>query len=114
MPLQSRYTYSKIISNTKKINSDGSQRVVPRLFMMLYPDFEDKVKDIYVYAVDGDRLDLMAYDFYGREDLWFVIASANNVGKGTLFVEPGQILRIPFYDEYGIIVEEVKFYNESR
>lgn len=51
--------------------------------------------DIYVRTQDGDRLDLLAYRFYNDVSLWYIIANANNVGKGTLYLESGIQLRIP-------------------
>ena len=51
--------------------------------------------DIYVITQAGDRLDLLAHQFYGDSTLWYAIASTNGVGKGTYALEPGIQLRIP-------------------
>ena len=51
--------------------------------------------DIYVITQYGDRLDLLANQFYGDPTLWYVIANANHIGKGTMAVETGIQLRIP-------------------
>jgi hypothetical protein len=42
----------------------------------------------------GDRLDFLAYQEYGRADLWREIAQANNLND-PLDINPGQILIIP-------------------
>ena len=51
--------------------------------------------DTYGETTIADRLDLLANQFYGDPKLWWVIANANNIGKGTLFIEEGAVLRIP-------------------
>ena len=42
-----------------------------------------------------DRIDLLAFKYYGDVTLWWVIAKANHLGKGTLRLEPGRQIRIP-------------------
>ena len=49
--------------------------------------------DIYVLTQSGDRLDLLAYQFYGDISLWWYIARANNLK--TMNVPAGTSLRIP-------------------
>jgi nucleoid-associated protein YgaU len=65
----------------------------------LYPDFKTS-EDTKILSQEGDRLDLLAKEFYGDESLWFVIAKANDLGKGSLNVPAGKVIRIPFYQEY--------------
>ena len=60
-----------------------------------YPKFERKETDIYIITNEGDRLDLLANQYYTDPRFWFVIARANNLGKGTLKVPAGIQLRIP-------------------
>jgi nucleoid-associated protein YgaU len=51
---------------------------------------------VYVVTSIGDRLDLLAFQYYNDATLWWVIAMANNnVTKGLMFPEPGIQLRIP-------------------
>lgn len=53
-----------------------------------------KVSKYYI-TVSGDRLDFLARRIYGRDDLWWLIADAND---DTLLVDPlpvGVALRIP-------------------
>ena len=53
--------------------------------------FDDK----YIFSRSGDRLDNLAYEFYGDPRYWIILAIANNLGKGTLIVPPNLQLRIP-------------------
>jgi nucleoid-associated protein YgaU len=49
-----------------------------------------------VITTIGDRLDLIAYSYYGDPELWWVISIANNnITKGSMFPIPGTQLRIP-------------------
>lgn len=62
---------------------------------VLYPDIPRTSEDIWVQTDSGDRLDLLAHQYYGNAQYWWVIAQANGLGKGTLCIEPGTQLRIP-------------------
>lgn len=61
----------------------------------LYPEIGFSSDDILIMSVDGDRLDLLAYKYYKDTSKWWIIAQANNLGKGTLIVPPGMNLIIP-------------------
>ena len=61
-----------------------------------YPKFPKQSTDLYIISRDQDRLDLLANEFYEDPRYWWVIAKANNLGKGTLDVPIGIQLRIPF------------------
>ena len=74
---------------------------------ILYPKIERKDTDLYVMSRLGDRLDNLAMEFYKDVTLWWIIAQANNIGKGTMNVEIGTTLRIP--QETDVIIED---YNE--
>ena len=41
------------------------------------------------------RLDLIAYEFYGVRELWWVIARVNNIDDPLVGVPHGTLLRIP-------------------
>ena len=60
-----------------------------------YPPIPIVSKDIYIITKKGDRLDVIAYLFYKDVRLWWIIAQANHVGKGSFYIEPGFQLRIP-------------------
>tara|TARA_R110002072_G_scaffold5769_4_gene36053 strand:+ start:716 stop:1003 length:288 start_codon:yes stop_codon:yes gene_type:complete len=51
--------------------------------------------DQYIEVNVTDRLDLISHTFYGTRNYWWVIAAANNIGKGTLAIQQGAILRLP-------------------
>lgn len=81
-----RYQYNDVIIDLR------NRRVIETTVFPVIPRRED---DVYVYSVKGDRLDLIAYDYYGDATLWFIIASVNNLGHGSLALPPGIQLRIP-------------------
>jgi len=58
-----------------------------------------------------ERLDLLAYKFYGDSALWYVIASANSLGKGSLIVPINSLLRIP---DMTNIQTQIQTVNTSR
>lgn len=83
------YRYQNI--NKTKYEDKGVQYYVNNL----YPDIPLSSNDNYVIAVLGDRLDLLAQDFYSDSSLWWVIASANSLPGDSLYLEPGMQIRIP-------------------
>lgn len=97
-----RYENSRIFINAKKIESDGSDVYVRRLTTTIYPNFRDNQEGTKILSQQGDRLDLLAKEFYNDERLWFVIARANNLGKGSLAVPPGIVVYIPYNTPMGI------------
>ena len=62
---------------------------------ILYPTIPKSSSDIYIMARKGDRLDLLANSYYDDPTLWWVIAQANHLGKGTLSISEPQRIRIP-------------------
>ena len=56
---------------------------------------EATTDDIYIQVTSADRLDILAAKLYGNQSLWYIIAAANALGKGSLVVNPGTVLRIP-------------------
>jgi len=84
-----------------RLHAEGSQVYKSTI----YPNIDRHVTDIYIEALALDRLDSLAYMYYEDVTLWWVIAQANGVGKGTMNVEPGQIIRIPNPDRISAILE---------
>lgn len=87
-----------------KYNSTGSQYYLNNL----YPDVEYTEDDNYVITTLGDRLDLLANNFYGDSSLWWIIASANALSGDSLYPPVGMQLRIPtdirtILDSYKVI-----------
>ena len=59
------------------------------------PNIAVDTSDLMIVARQGDRLDILANKYYNNSSYWWIIAEANGVGKGSLFVKPGKFLRIP-------------------
>jgi hypothetical protein len=83
------YRYQNI--DITKQNSTGERYYVNNV----YPEIPLTESDSYVITVLGDRLDLLAFDFYGDTSFWWVIASANALPGDSLYLEPGSQIRIP-------------------
>ena len=61
-----------------------------------YPRIPLSVNDIYVETTIGDRLDLLAQQYYGDSSLWWVISIANeNLPQNSLYITEGSQIRIP-------------------
>ena len=69
-----RYENTKI----RKIKKEGSVEVVSKT-TTLYDIIPESDNDTYVISQYGDRLDLLAYQYYGDTSLWWYIAKANNL-----------------------------------
>lgn len=83
----SRYRY------TETRNDDDGNRVFKTT---IYPDLDNRdAEDVFIETEKGRRLDRLANEYYDDPSQWWVIAEANNLGRGTLFVEAGTRLRIP-------------------
>jgi hypothetical protein len=67
-----------------------------RISTVSYPFLPYRDSDIYVYSKSGDRLDILAFDYYQDQTMWWIIARVNNLGKGSFNVPPGRRLRIPY------------------
>jgi nucleoid-associated protein YgaU len=62
-----------------------------------YPNIHLSINDIYVITTSGDRLDLLANQFYKDTRLWWIIANANPeiVRRDSFNLKPGLEVRIP-------------------
>ena len=63
----------------------------------IYPEIPLSENDIYVITDFGDRLDLLAYQFYQDVTLYWIISAANpnSIQFGSIFIPQGTQLRIP-------------------
>jgi hypothetical protein len=50
--------------------------------------------DIFHTVVEGDRADLIAYRYFGRAELWWIICDYNGIFF-PLEIEAGTVLRLP-------------------
>jgi|TARA_R110000803_G_scaffold106491_1_gene174567 hypothetical protein len=62
-----------------------------------YPEIPQNESDIWVETEFGDRLDSLAYQFYSDVTLYWIIsiANPNKVNMGSLYLTPGDQIRIP-------------------
>ena len=62
-----------------------------------YPVIPLSINDIYVITTIGDRLDLLANQFYKDVRLWWIIPSANMniIRRDNMGLKPGIEIRIP-------------------
>jgi hypothetical protein len=97
---------------------------------IIYPKIERHVDDFYIDVIVEDRLDNLAYQYYEDVTLWWIIANANkldrasnygitqkqekSIGKGSMFVEPGQRIRIPNPSRISQIVSDYEKMLEER
>ena len=72
--------------------------------------YKKTVDDRYIIGMQGDRLDNLAFKYYGDARLWWILARANYLGKGDLSVPIGAQIRIP--SEHLSIIDEYNSLNE--
>ena len=62
-----------------------------------YPNIDLSINDLYIITTAGDRLDLLANQFYNDIRLWWIIATANRdiLRKDSYGLKPGLELRVP-------------------
>jgi len=82
-------------SRYQTINTTKNSLRVTHYVNNIYPDIIANPDDIYVITTVGDRLDLLAYEYYKDTTLWWVIASANALPGDSLLPPIGIQLRIP-------------------
>ncbi len=83
----SRYDNISKVKTNKKVSIGTSY----------LPKFEEKNSDILLIATEGDRCDLIAQEYYGTPELWWFVASVNNLKSNN--IEAGTQLRVPVSTE---------------
>lgn len=109
--MQNRYKISNIF--TSKTQAGKTSIETRRLESYIIPQIQFSEDDIYIYSKVGDRLDNLAFKYYDDQSLWWVIAKANNIGKGTWILEPGQLIRIPKISNGFDLLEELQVYQRD-
>jgi len=91
-----------------RINSDKK----PYYRALKYPEITPSINDLYVITTVGDRLDLLADQFYGNVDYWWIIATTNPdiVRRDSFNLKPGLEIRIPA--DFQSIIEEFERINK--
>jgi len=82
----SRYNRSRLVRDRNDVVHQGS---------LGYPEIPITSEDMWVQAGVYDRLDNLAQRFYKDPSLWWIIARANNIGKGSMYITEGKTIRIP-------------------
>lgn len=85
--MASRYTYASNLTT-----SDTKRKY---LGSVIYPRIKASNDDMYIVSEGGDRLDILALKYYNDQNLWWIIAIANNLNDASYSVENGIQLRIP-------------------
>tara|TARA_R110000782_G_scaffold75910_3_gene151319 strand:- start:2068 stop:2355 length:288 start_codon:yes stop_codon:yes gene_type:complete len=81
------------------------ESVVPR-----YPNIPLSFNDRYFITTEGDRLDILAEQFYSDSTLWWVISIANpSINQGSYFITPGTQIRVP--SNISLIIQDYKNLN---
>tara|TARA_R110002167_G_scaffold146560_2_gene337982 strand:+ start:311 stop:619 length:309 start_codon:yes stop_codon:yes gene_type:complete len=62
-----------------------------------YPTISLNSDDLYITTTIGDRLDLLAYQFYKDTRLWWIIMNANvgTIRRDSFSLKPNLQIRIP-------------------
>lgn len=82
---------SRYAAATQLQNSNGKRRISS----VIIPVIPSSPNDIFIQTTSVERLDKLASTFYKDSTMWWVIASANNIGKGTLYIPQNTVIRIP-------------------
>ena len=93
----SRYSNTKV---TRKSLLQKQKKNVLSYETTLYQRIPETNGDLHVIATEGDRLDNLAFQFYGDPNLWWYIAKANNLT--AMNVPAGNSLVIPASPEGAI------------
>ena len=77
-------------NTTQKVDKSGI-RVYQTTY---YPEIKISDSDVFIFPKDGERLDNLAYKYYGDTTLWWIIAKANGI-KGVAVPPLDEPIRIP-------------------
>ena len=85
------------IKNTSRLHYANLTQIGNIVFFEepAYPNIPRQSDDITYEVADNDRIDTIAYRFYGDPILWWVIAIANGLELLPTDISVGQTLRIP-------------------
>ena len=86
----SRYSNTKI---SRKSLLPKQKKNVLSYETTLYQRIPETNGDLNIISTEGDRLDNLAFQFYGDPSLWWYIAKANNLT--SMNIPAGTSMRIP-------------------
>jgi len=78
---------------TSRIQQDKNEK--RKLSTIIIPTAPLNGTDFYIQTTSVERLDKLAKIFYEDSSLWWIIAAANGLGKGTYVIPQNTRLRIP-------------------
>jgi len=79
--------------STARVQLDNNE--TRKLSTIIVPAVPLSVEDVYIQTTSVERLDKLANIFYQDASLWWIIAAANGLGKGSYMVPTNTRLRIP-------------------
>jgi len=80
---------NKMVNNT----GDNTKSSISKYGTTIYKKVLENNSDIFVITQEGDRLDNLAFQFYGDANMWWYIAHVNNLSH--INVPSDTSLRIP-------------------
>jgi len=102
----SRYSQIPIIKTTGDENR--------RFTNVKYPLITLDSQDIYLYTVQGDRYDILSFNFYKDPDLWWIINRANpNQDSASLYPAIGSQIRVPSPNRLSSILLQYDLLNQT-
>ena len=98
--------------NIRSTNNNPKRYYVNAVYPEIPPTSEDK----YIITSVEDRLDLLAFDYYGDETLWWVISRANPdvTRRDSFFIKSGVQIRIPDESIIDFLLLEFEKINARR
>jgi len=76
----------------KKMDKRLKQKV---LKPTIYPKIPLRDDDVYMFPDDLERCEHLAFKFYGDQSLWWIIAQANNIFDGSIYLDTSKQIRVP-------------------
>ena len=94
-------------NNSKVFKDENNTRYLNRVE---YPVIPIQDSDTIIRGQFGKTFSNLAFEAYGKTELWWIIARANNENRGYMYVVPGKEYRIP--NEIGLILQQFKELNK--
>ena len=93
-------------NNSKILKDENNTRYLNRVEYPVIPILDsDKI----IRGQFGKTFSNLAFEAYGKTELWWIIARANNENRGSMYVVPGKEYRVP--EEIGLILQQFKELN---
>lgn len=94
-------------NNSKVFKDENGTRYLNRVE---YPVIPIRDSDTIIRGQFGKTFSNLAFEAYGKTELWWIIARANDENRGSMYVVPGKEYRIP--KEIGLILQQFKELNK--